>query len=136
MEETGALSGKLCYKWVCHKPSKCEGFIKSAKKSAANQGISTKKRRSHSLEVKEAIVALKYAKIAENNQIFEYASTLERNNPDVPYQLDGDESSDISDSNWRQKIARIILFLFLSTITSKIISSVYKPRKTTNNIDK
>ena len=86
--------------------------------------------------MKEAIVALKYAKIAENNQIFEYASTLERNNPDVPYQLDGDESSDISDSNWRQKIARIILFLFLSTITSKIISSVYKPRKTTNNIDK
>ena len=135
LDDTGTASGKGCDKCVWHKLNTCGGYVKIAAK-VANQSAPSKKRCSHYLPVKEVTIALKYAMIAEDSMDAEYASTLEPQNPERLYQSTDHKSSDLFDSKWHLKISRMVMLLFLATITSNIISSIYKPSKKRNKIDK
>ena len=65
-------------------------------KQGATSDVSSKKRLSHTLQVKEATVALKRAKL--NDKDSDYASTPEDNDPNGPYLSLDHESSEESNN--------------------------------------
>ena len=69
---------------------------KNAKRGATSDAPS-KKRHSHTLQVKDTTVALKRTKLT--NEESDYASTPEPNDPNGPYLSPDHESSEESDNN-------------------------------------
>ena len=86
--------------------------------------------------MKEATVILKRTKLVEDNDIIEYASIPEPNDPNGSYFSLDHKSSDYmvdTDSDWRLKSTQAFMLIFFTTITSKLIGRSYTPQ---NKIDK